>query len=405
MRIATIIFLISILTATNVNSQEGKIQLHDIKTSEEIENELESGEIRSSSAAYYYTYIGETEKALETYEIPVEWGLDTMSENEREWFSEYEPVNAQEYLSQRVEKEQIVIISEAHHKPQHRVFTADMLDVFYEKGYRYLGLETLTPNFVDPSKYLMDTMINKRGYALNSPLSGFYTREPQMGNMVRKAISLGMTVFGYEYTGGELDRDLGQAKKIAEYMADHPEGKILIHCGWYHAIESNYPKYEGANYMAYHLKQITGIDPLTIYQDVLSEKRELEESPYYRELDAVEVSVLVDDKGDVFNGKIGTDHFDILVYHPETSYKKNRPDWLYKESLKEVYEAYKGREEDYPIIVEAYKLEEENGVPVDRVEYMEITEKKPLLLELGKYRIRILDKHLSPLKEYELKVE
>ena len=135
MRIATIIFLVSILTATNVNSQEGKIQLHDIKTSEEIENELESGEIRSSSAAYYYTYIGETEKALETYEIPVEWGLDTMSENEREWFSEYEPVNAQEYLSQRVEKEQIVIISEAHHKPQHRVFTADMLDVFYEKRF------------------------------------------------------------------------------------------------------------------------------------------------------------------------------------------------------------------------------------------------------------------------------
>ena len=85
--------------------------------------------------------------------------------------------------------------------------------------------------------------------------------------------------------------------------------------------------------------------------------------------------------------------------------KKNRPDWLYKESLKEVYEAYKGREEDYPIIVEAYKLEEENGVPVDRVEYKVITEKKPLLLELGKYRIRILDKHLSPLKEYELKVE
>ena len=304
-----------------------------------------------------------------------------------------------------IEKEQVVIISEAHHKPQHRIFTADMLNVFYEKGYRYLGLETLTPNFVDPSKCLMDTMINERGYALNSPLSGFYTREPQMGNMVRKAISLGMTVFGYEYTGGELDRDLGQAKKIAEYMADHPEGKILIHCGWYHAIESNYPKYEGTNYMAYHLKQITGIDPLTIYQDALSEKRKLEESPYYRTLDAVEVSVLVDDKGDVFNGKIGTDHFDILVYHPEPSYKKNRPDWLYKESLKEVYEEYKGREEDYPIIVEAYKLEEENGVPVDRVEYMEITEKKPLLLELGKYRIRILDKHLSPLKEYELKVE
>lgn len=405
MRIATIIFLVLSLTATDVNSQEGKIQLHDIKTSEEIENELESGEIRSSSAAYYYTYIGETEKALETYEIPVEWGLDTMSENEREWFSEYKPINAQEYLSQRIEKEQVVIISEAHHKPQHRLFTADMLEVFYKKGYRYLGLETLTPNFVDPSKYLMDTMINERGYALNSPLSGFYTREPQMGNMVRKAISLGMTVFGYEYTGGELDRDLGQAKKIAEYMADHPEGKILIHCGWYHAIESNYPKYEGANYMAYHLKQITGIDPLTIYQDALSEKRELEESPYYRELDAVEVSVLIDGKGDVFNGKTGTDHFDILVYHPRTSYKKNRPDWLYKEGRKEVLEEYKGREEDYPIIVEAYKLEEEKGVPLDRVEYKKTRERKPLLLELGEYRIRILDKHGSRLKEYELKVE
>ena len=70
-------------------------------------------------------------------------------------------------------------------------------------------------------------------------------------------------------------------------MKAHPNEKIVLHCGWYHAIESDYPKRKSDNYMAYHLKKRTGINPLTIYQDALSEKVSMEESPYFKMIEAI----------------------------------------------------------------------------------------------------------------------
>lgn len=322
--------ILLLLTLGSANCLPGQqIQLYELKSSDQILKDLKAGKLHEASAAYLFTYIGKYREALEQYEVPLAWGLDAMSPAEKADFQRYRPVNAYRYLEQRTQDENIVIISEAHHKIQHRVFTRNMLSTLYSNGFRYLGIETLTTSTKDQEHLLMDPDLQQRGYPLNGPMSGTYTREPQMSNMIREAIDMGFEIFGYERAIGGEERDVRQAKNILRFMGDHPGSKVVIHCGWYHAIESNYPKREDTYYMAHIIKQLSGIDPLTIYQDALSERLLDAESPYYKMVKSEDVSVLLNDEGEVYNGKAGEDHFDILVYHPRTKYRKNRPDWLY----------------------------------------------------------------------------
>lgn len=381
-----------------------RVQLHDLKFSSQIEKENNAGTLSGSAAAYYLTYIGKYREALNLYEVPLEWGLTHFSAKEKADFQTYRPVSAYQYLEERTKDEQLVIISEAHHKPQHRVFTRNMLSALYANGFRYLGVEALSPNYDDPSVYLMDDDLQERGYPLYGPVSGSYTREPQMSNMIREAIALGFEVFGYEGGNEEVERDLWQAQRIKKFMDEHPDGKVVIHCGWYHAIESNFPKRNNDNYMAYHLKQITGIDPLTIYQDALTERFIDEESPYYKAVKANEVSVLVNGAGEVFNGKPGQQHFDILVYHPHTKYRKNRPNWLYHLPNHTFVKVKSGLvpKENYPVLVKAYPIGEvQEATPVDVIELSSPHDNTYLVLKKGKYRIEMIDGRGEEL-EYDL---
>jgi hypothetical protein len=401
-----LIVVFSILSMSSVCSQQEAAPVFDKKFSHEIEQELKAGKLSHSSASYYFTYIGNYKKAIEHYALPLDWGLDTLTSADSMAFLNYRPVNAFDYLSERIADERIVIISEAHQMPQHRVFTAALLNILYENGFRHLGLETITPGSGDSTQFLRDTFLQERGYPLNSPLTGYYTREPQMGNLVREALRSGFTLFGYERTSKNTERDLQQAMNIKRYLQAHPNEKIVIHCGWYHAIESDFPKRKKDHYMAYHLKNLTGINPLTIYQDALSEKIAEEESPYYQMVQANEISVLVDDKGNVFNGKEGAQHVDILIYHPKTTYSKNRPNWLFQADGKQYVpvETYRISHITYPLIVEAIPIGEEHSVPVDVIELQDAADETGLVLKKGGYTIRLTDAQRK-VQEYRIRME
>lgn len=380
------------------DAQVALTELYEPRFSHDIEKGLQDGSLRSTSAAYYYTFIGEYEKALSNYELALEWGLDTMTTADRLRFEAFKPVDAFTYLDQHLRGEQIVIISEAHQKPQHRVFTNRLLPILQKHGFRYLGIETLGPNRngTDPEFFLSDTLLNQRGYPLYMPLTGTYTLEPQMGNVIRTANDLGFSVFAYERTSRENDRDLQQALNIKAFLDQHPGAKIVIHCGWYHAIESEFAKQGQDHWMAYHLKQLTGIDPLTIYQDALTEKRTGRESPYFQMIDSDQISILVDKSGNVFNGVDRLDHFDMLLYHPRTTYIKGRPDWLLaQDGAKRVkIRKQKIKTAQYPLLVKAYLSEETaQATPVDIIELNDPSQAAFLILQRGAtYRISMVDK-------------
>ena len=59
------------------------------------------------------------------------------------YFYKCNKINARNYILERSESAQILIINEAHHVAKHRTFTRSLLKGLYEKGYRYRGLEAL----------------------------------------------------------------------------------------------------------------------------------------------------------------------------------------------------------------------------------------------------------------------
>jgi len=383
--------------------------LYEPTFSEVIEQEVASGKIRGARAVTFFSNIGEYEKAIAAQDVPIVWNLDTMTLAKKKEFLRFQPKNAFDYLSERTQTEQIVIISEAHQKPQHRIFTHKMLQSLYDNGFRHLGLETLMPDYsaTDTTHFMMDGALNDRGFALYKGITGTYTLEPQMSNMIRTALNIGFTIFAYERISREKDRDLLEALNIQRYMKQHPNEKIVIHCGWYHAIESNFPKGRKNNWMAHQLKKLTNINPYTIYQDALSEKNTLPESPYYKMIESTEMSVLVDEKGAVFNGVDTVDHFDVLVYHPRMTYIKGRPNWLLEIAGNQFVKIKKHKvaKNNYPVIVKAI-LEQEGkeAVPVDVLELASRKDVKQLVLPKGKYLIELIDKNRNTI-DYKKKVK
>ncbi len=143
------------------------------------------------------------------------------------------------------------IINEAHHVPKHRAFTRSLLKELYANGYRYLGLEALFDAAVNETKFpVIET--------------GYYTKEPEFGNLISEALATGFTLFSYEASQGKngKEREIEQAENIQKFIENNPKAKVLIHCGYAHAYENDYPAWGKA--MAGRLKQNMNIDPLTI---------------------------------------------------------------------------------------------------------------------------------------------
>lgn len=350
--------------------------------SDQINKELtrDTSKYSYEKSAWNYSFIGEYQKAL--------WAFDQSSRNfgelkedEINYFRKFKPANARDFILKKAENEKIIIINEAHHQPMHRVFTTALLKGLYDKGYRFLGLEALG---------YMDSTLNERRYPILT--SGYYTQEPQFGNMIREALKLGYYVFPYEtavQANGET-REINQAKNIQKMIESHPEGKFLIHCGFGHIVETELPGWERA--MAGRIKEYTGIDPLTVNQDYFTEHflRE-KENPYFLLADTLVRSSVFVNGDEVFYGYKGQYQFDIRVLHPRTTYVNGRPSWLFLNGERSIYMVDPEKISiDYPVIIKAFlSNEDENAVPVDVIEVKNFSDQKALILPKGNYRIEI----------------
>src|SRR5690606_2084210 len=155
---------------------------HPYKLSSQIEHDMQTKEEgwRFQAGAWAYAEIGNYSKMLSTWDT----GMDDVKmkpAHEMEiFYSKYQATEALPYLLKRIESERIVIINEAHQQPLHRVFTYQLLNDMYKQGFRYLGLETLDER---------DNLLNVLKYPFTD--SGFYSKEPQFGELIREALRLG----------------------------------------------------------------------------------------------------------------------------------------------------------------------------------------------------------------------
>lgn len=213
----------------------------------------------------------------------------------------------------------VMMINESHSKPVHRAFTYSLLEDLYKEGFRYFAMEAFN-NFA-----------NKCLDSLNV-FTGYYTNEPVAGELVRKALELGYKLVSYEDTLATKhtpsQRDSVQAVNLFAIIKKDPSAKMLVHAGNTHISEQKIGNYTP---MAYWFRTMSGIDPFTINQTGMTEGSEFEYGRiFYQYFNArftiTEPSVIFQDKR-VFN-PLEEKGFDMIIMHPATVYRHNRPSWL-----------------------------------------------------------------------------
>lgn len=345
------------------------------------------------NAALENSYIGQYESMLRLWDID-EKTTPKITKDDSVYLAKFKPVDALEYIEKKASSEKIIIINEAHHQPYHRVFTKKLLKSLYEKGFRYFGAETLSS---------WDTLLNKRKYVIQN--TGYYTREPLYADLIRTALDLGYTVFAYETNSIKSDssginfREIEQAKNIKKVMDSNPNGKILIHCGYDHLVETDYPGWGKA--MAGRLIEITGVNPFTIDQVKFTERSSSDyENPFFKAVDINYFAFFIDSLGNLFKGsKNYNPGYDVRLYHPRTKWENGRPNWMFDNNRKPYY-INDSIKITFPCLIFAYLENEissvqkksESPIPYDIIELENKLEKKALSLKPGKYKIVIRDK-------------
>ena len=160
------------------------------------------------------------------------------------------PDPAWEKILAQAKQHQLVMFNEEHTQPRGRWLVGSLLPELYEQGFRYLALEGL--------EAADSAGVQQRGYPVAT--SGFYTNEPQYGNLIRQARRLGFRVVAYDATGD--DRERQQASNLlAATLGPHPQARVVVLAGHGHINENPV-----AQSMATWVHKLSGIDPLTIEQ-------------------------------------------------------------------------------------------------------------------------------------------
>lgn len=397
MKLSTACVLCFVIALTGsgliLGNTEGPYQL-----SEQIQSTFlrDSTAGKTDRAAYAFSFMGEYQQALiyNDKDYTPRWTLKgVVKASDSLFLQACKPVKATDYIIRQARSKQIIIINEAHHNSLHRVFTASLLKGLYQAGFRYFGAETL--NFRDSS-------LNQRKYPVIA--SGYYTKEPQYGNLIREALKLGYHVFPYEATTDEefasgKSREIAQARHIETILKQDPKAKILLHCGYDHVVEVPLTN-SWQKAMAGRLKEFTGIDPMTIDQQQWTElSQPTKEHPLYQSMQLVEASIYINTKGEVYPG-LSLGRTDVQVAHPRTRYQYGRPTWLLRANQWKPY--FLKQEQcslNLPCLALAYRADEpigkqnlaEQPIPVDVVELVNWQERKALILPTGRYRVVFRD--------------
>jgi hypothetical protein len=356
--------------------------------SEQIETRLKSdtNANRFQNAASRYCEIGNYRKAKIKLESGDQLAQIELSGADSNMIRLYSYFNARPLILKNAKDKQIVMMNEDENDPKHRAFTESLLLELYNNGFRYLAIEGLAQ---------ADKSINKRKFP--TLRSGVCVKESQMANLMRTALFIGFKLVAYtpkkyDTSGDKINK---QVKNLAKLFKKDPKAKVLMHCRAASIYETENKDQEKA--LASKIKEVTGIDPLTINQAMYKEKSTRDKSDaVLRKLILIEPSVMINDQGQFFTTLDQSKAWDICVFHPFSKYVFGRPAWLTSgvaRLFKEI--PNKPAELSYPYLALAY-LENEysnkDAVPVDIIEIENENDKKQMVLYLGNYQLVMQDK-------------
>lgn len=277
---------------------------------------------------------------------------------------------------------QVIFINEAHHVPQHRAFTIELVKALRPLGFNYFAAETL---------YQSDIYsLNQRGYPLVKT-TGFYSDEPVYGNLIRTALELDYDLVAYEseeINESRNQREEAQAVNLIErILKKDPNAKFIVHAGYRHIAEIGSDDWKP---MAEYFKTLSSIDPLTIDQT---------SAESFSPKEAVVFSC--SDKH--WTGQ-NDGIYDLEVFPQKTAYELGRPNWLRLGGTRKPYQLNAELcENNYPCLIEARLANEQvNAVPIDRIELKNGTSARTLMLPDEPVTIRVIDRGGEILTEFEV---
>ena len=304
--------------------------------------------------------------------------------------AEWKAVPAADYIADAVADRRIVVVNEAHHRPQTRLLTLQLLPKLRALGFDHFAIEALDP---------ADTGLAARGYPTEK--SGYYIQEPLYGEIVREALRLGFKVHAYEPPNAGLlaaqARETGQAQSLQAVLREFPDARLFVHAGYGHADKAPGRLPDHARPMAEELARLTGIEPYTVDQTMVgSGDWSDRSSPYRRMVEAFPVrdaSVLVPRAGGAA-WSYRPDYHDASVLLPRSLPGELRPAWLSRNGLRRPFRirAHVCRG-SFPCLFEAFHASEgDDAIPADQLVLMETADGKwPLYLAPGRYRLRVRD--------------
>ncbi len=172
-------------------------------------------------------------------------------------------VSAKTHLKKIASNFDFILFNENHSDPYCRYFLMQILPDLVRQGYTKIGIETLTD---------IDHDVNKFGFPIHG--SGFYSDEPNMANLIREAVKLGLYVFPFEAYSYNCDscktpsekrnfRERGQANNIISQNKSK-NGKTIILSGGSHIYRTS--KNPQLKFMAENLKELTSGRILSVNQ-------------------------------------------------------------------------------------------------------------------------------------------
>lgn len=324
----------------------------------------------------------------------------TMANAETSIPTGYKSESALKVIEREARRTRIVIYGEEHHMPQTRSLYEPLLLALWRQGYRYLAAETFTDKVMSHDFKYPDYQ------------SGYYLLDPVFADALRLAKSLGYKLVAYDTNergpvGDASFRDRMQAENIKGRTFDHdPQAKVLVLAGRAHASEEVAP--DGWTPMASVLKRLTGINPFTAYAPRMSQRlTPEEEDPVYR----FAVSRGLVKQPSIFVNRrerrlLGSDSFDAYIFWPRIKVVDGRPDWISK--------TLKRRRVRIPQpllsgsglrLVQAFKEGEPASViPIDQVVINDSSERKVLMLPVGRYWLRTINPESKVIEKVTLSV-
>jgi len=185
-----------------------------------------------------------------------------------------------ELILKEAQNQKLVMFNENHFYPNHRLLLSRLLQDFKKLGFNYLALETL----------VQDSALNSgSAITLNN---GFYTREQNYSELIRKAQALGFKFVAYENYDEEKERKLGEAENLYNQTFKKDSlAKVVVLAGISHIFKS--PDNQKKKWMASILKEKYGIDPLTFDQTSLN--------PYNKTVNDIAIIKSADLKSKYYN--------------------------------------------------------------------------------------------------------